>query len=202
MVLLKQERVIHMLVFDKQGLAKELLKNLKIELETAGTAWEFEVMSKQGHNYFGEGTNPQVDHKIKTEVNGIVLYLQANTYVLADSYGTGSFMLDNNPGFAEYKSKNWHADRHSKAIHGRKAGTYYDVFGRKHETSGAFKGVNIEGKKVYTRKKENEKDYFISPTRPSYAVQLAEKWLYTTYLPRAYKLAVQRTNFAKFLIES
>ena len=190
------------LKFDKVGLANEILNKLSIELESACVAWEFEVMSKIGHNYFGEGTNPKVDHIIKTETDKIVAYLQANTYVLADSYGTGSFMLDNNPGLADYKAKNWHSDRHSKAIHGRKSGVYYDVFRRRHETSGAFKGVNIEGKRVYTRKKESEKDYYISPTKPSYAVQLAEQWLYKTYLPRAYKLAVQNINFSKYLIES
>ena len=202
MVLLKQGQVISMLQLDKQGLANELLDRLKIELESAGTAWEFEVSSKIGHNYFGEGTNPQVSHEIQSEVNKIILFLKANTYVLADSYGTGSFMLDNNPGFAEYKAKNWHSDRHSKAIHGRKAGTYTDVFGREHTTSGSFKGVNIEGQRVYTKKNDSERDYYISPTHPSYAVQLANKWLHDTYLPRAYKLAIQQTDFAKYLKES
>ena len=76
------------------------------------------------------------------------------------------------------------------------------MFGRRHSTSGAFKGVNIEGKRVYTRKKDDERDYYISPTHPSYAIQLAENWLYKTYLPNAYKLAVKKTNFAKYLIES
>lgn len=202
MVLLKQGQVISMLQLDKQGLANELLEKLKIELESAGAAWEIEVSSKVRHNYFGEDTNPQVSHEIQSEVKKIILYLKANTYVLADSYGTGSFMLDNNPGFAEYKAKNWHSDRHSKAIHGRKAGTYIDVFGREHTTSGSFKGVNIEGKRVYTKKNDFEKDYYISPTHPSYAVQLANKWLYDTYLPNAYKLVIQKTDFAKYLKES
>lgn len=200
---MKLERVINMaLKFNINGLTNEILSKLKQELEVACTAWEFEVMSKVRHNYFGEGTNPQVDHFLKKESNAIVAYLQANTYVLADSYGTGSFMLDNNPGLEEYKRKHWHSARHGKAIVGRKAGHYTDLFGRGHDTSGSFEGVNIEGKRVYTRKNDNEKDYYISPTHPSYAVQLAENWLYKTYLPRAYKLAIDRVNFAKYLIES
>lgn len=190
------------LKFDTVGLSKEILRNLKIELEGACVAWEIETMSKVRHNYFGKDENPYVGHKLKEKVDGLVAYLEANTYVLADSYGTGSFMLDNNPGLEEYKRKYWHADRHSKAIHGRKAGHYTDVFGRPHDTSGSFRGVNIEGKRVYTRKKDTEKDYYISPTHPSYAIQLAENWLYKTYIPNAYRLAVQKTNFAKFLKES
>lgn len=187
--------------FDKQGLANEILNKLQIELESAFNAWEIEVMSKVRHNYFGDDTNPKVGHELRKESNMIIGFLKANTYVLADSYGTGSFMLDNNPGFAEYK-KAWGTFRHSKAIVGRPAGSYTDIFGRKHTTSGAFKGVNIEGKRVYTRKKESERDYYISPVHPSYAIQLAENWLYKTYLPRAYKLAVQNINFAKYLIEN
>lgn len=188
--------------FDKVGLANEILNKLQVELESAFNAWEIEVMSKVRHNYFGNDVNPEVGHSFKRETNAIIGFLKANTYVLADSYGTGSFMLDNNPGFEEYKRKNWGNFRHSKAIVGRPKGRYTDIFGREHKTSGTFEGVNIEGKRVYTRKKESERDYYISPVHPSYAIQLAENWLYKTYLPRAYKLAVQNINFAKYLKEN
>lgn len=188
--------------FNINGITNEILNKLKDSLEIAFTQWEIEVMSKVRHNYFGEGTNPKVDSYLKKEGNMIIGFLQANTYVLADSYGTGSFMLDNNPGLEEYKRKNWGSFRHSKAIVGRPKGTYDDIFGRQHTTSGAFEGINIEGKRVYTRKKETEKDYYISPTHPSYAIQLAEQWLYKTYLPRAYQNAIKQINFGKYLIES
>lgn len=191
-----------MLKFDKQGLANEILNKLQKEIAVAFLAWEDEVKSKTTHGLFGGGINPYIASTLKREGDMLIGYLKANTYVLAESYGTGSFMLDNNPGFAEYKAKNWHTDRHSKAIHGRKAGTYVDVFGRTHTTSGSFKGVNIEGKRVYTKKKETERDYYISPTKPSYAIQLANNWLWKTYLPRAYKLAIKEVNFGKYLIES
>lgn len=195
------------LKFDMNGLTNEILNKLEIELESAFNAWEDEVMSKVRHNYFGKDANPEVGHSLKKETNAIIGFLKANTYVLADSYGTGSFMLDNNPGFRKYmqsisKDGGWNPARRGKTIVGRPAGTYTDIFGRKHTTSGAFEGVNIEGKRVYTRKKESERDYYISPVHPSYAIQLAENWLYRTYLPRAYKLAVQNINFAKYLKES
>lgn len=85
------------LQFDMNGLANEILDKLQSSIQGAFTAWEIEVMSKVRHNYFGEGTNPKVDSYLKKEGNIIIGFLQANTYVLADSYGTGSFMLDNNP---------------------------------------------------------------------------------------------------------
>lgn len=189
-----------------EGLTNEILNELKKSIESAFNAWEIEVMSKVRHNYFGEGTNPKVAHKLRIEGNMIIGYLQANKYVLADSYGTGSFMLSNNPGFRDYmksigKNGGWNPARRGKAIVGRPKGSYVDIFGRRHTTSGTFESVNIEGKRVYTRKKESERDYYISPTHPSYALQLAEQWLYKTYLPKAYENAVKSINFAKYLIE-
>ena len=206
---MKLERVINMaLKFDIKGLNNEILNKLHKELVDACIAWENEVKSKTTHGLFGGGINPYIESHLKRESKAIVGFLEVNTYVLAESYGTGSFMLTNYPEFQEYRRNKgdgqgqWNPERKGTAIVGRKAGDYVDLFGRKHHTSGAFKGVNIEGKKVYTRKKETERDYYISPTHPSYAVQLATNWLYKTYLPRAYKLAVKQINFAKYLIES
>ena len=193
------------LKFDKVGLANEILNKLQKEIAVAFLAWEDEVKSKTTHGLYGGGTKPYIASKLKREGDSLIGYLQANTYVLAESYGTGSFMLDDNPGLTDYiNSKLYNPLRRGrgKAIRGRVQGNYTNLFGQQRSTSGAFAGVNIEGKRVYTRKKESEKDYYISPTRPSYAVQLAEQWLYKTYLPRAYKLAVQDINFSKYLIES
>ena len=118
-----------------------------------------------------------------------------NTYVLADSYGTGSLMLDNNPGLAEYKkSDKWNPERKGKAIVGRREGEYINLFGRARTTKGTFKGKKIENMSFGTK-------YHIAPTHPSYALQMAEQWLYKTYLPNAYKLAVKNINFSKYLIQ-
>ena len=205
MALLKQEQVINMLKFDMQGLTNEILNKLQKEIAVAFLAWEDEVKSKTTHGLFGGGVRPYIASTLKREGNMLIGYLKANTYVLAESYGTGSFMLDDNPGLKDYiDSKLYNPLRRGrgKAIRGRSAGKYTNLFGQERSTSGAFAGINIEGKKVYTRKKETERDYFISPTRPSYAIQLATNWLYKTYLPKAYQLAVREINFAKYLIES
>lgn len=152
---------------------------------------------------YGDETKAYIASSMKREANKIIGYLSANTYVLAESYGTGSFMLDDNPGLAEYKkSKLWNPTRKGKTIVGRPKGAYTNLFGQGRTTSGVFEGKNIEGKRVYTRKKESERDYYISPTRPSYAIQLANNWLWKTYLPNAYKLAIKNINFGKYLIES
>lgn len=93
---MKQGQVINVLVFDKQALGNELLKKLEKELSWVLQAWEHEVLSKMRYNEFK--AKADVDGKeIKKEVNKIVAFLKANTYVLADSYGTGSLMLTSNP---------------------------------------------------------------------------------------------------------
>lgn len=181
------------------GLINEFLNIFEKELESALNSWENEVKSKIRHNFFSK--NGKVSHEIKREAKGFVAYLKANTYVLADSYGTGSNMLDINPGLAEYRnSKIWNPARKGKTIVGRPEGTYTDLFGRVRKTSGVFKGVNIEGKRVSNN--TNKNDYYISATHPSYAIQLAEQYLYKQWIPLAYKRTINRLDFAKFLIES
>lgn len=190
-----------MLKFDKQGLANELLKNLEIELKDATNAWKNEALSKMRGIKFAhetEGIKAEVDKEIIKKSNGIIVYLKANAVALADSYGVGSLMTSDNPGLQKYMNSNrWNPARHGKSIVGRPRGSYVDAFGRQRSSSGSMEGKPLENRGYVT-----DTDYYISPSNPSYALQMAEKWLYQTYLPRAYKLAVQRINFAKFLIES
>lgn len=193
---MKQGQVSKMLKFDKQGLANEILMKLETELEYACIAWKTEVLSKLKHPFFGTDARPEVEYEIKKESAKIVAYLKANTYVLADSYGTGSLMLKDNPGYAAYKNSGaWNPSRVGNAISGRPEGNYVDIFGRKKYSSGTMEGHNIEGWEMMT-------GYKIEPAVPSYAIQMADKWLHETYLPNAYKLAIKEINFAKYLIES
>ena len=180
-----------MLKFDKQGLANEILAKLKPQIEYACIAWKTEVLSKLRHNLMGTDDNARVDYEIKEESNMIIAYLKANTYVLADSYGTGSLALTSNPGYEEYRrSEKWNPARTSRAIMGRPEGYYIDLFGRKKYSSGYMEGHNMRT------------GFKIEPVAPSYAIQMAYQWLYKTYLPNAYKLAIREVNFAKYLIES
>lgn len=185
-----------MLQFDKQGLANDLLDKLKPQIEYACIAWKTEVLSKLKHNLMGTDDNARVEYEIKKESNTIIAYLKANTYVLADSYGTGSLALTSNPGYEEYRrSEKWNPARTSRAIMGRPEGDYVDLFGNKKHSSGYFEGYNIEGWEMRT-------GFEIEPVAPSYAIQMAYQWLYATYLPNAYKLAIREVNFGKYLKES
>lgn len=191
--------------FNVEGLTNEILNKLEEQLDYAFIAWRTEVLSKLKHPFYGTGERPVVEYEIQKKSKIIIGYLKANAYVLADSYGTGSLMLSDNPGFKDYMMKgNINPARKGKAIAGRPKGEYKDIFNRKRSSSGAFEGENLEGKVVYIRKKGlfSIKKYKIEPSAPSYAVQLAEQWLYKTYLPNAYKLAVQSINFSKYLVES
>lgn len=188
--------------FNINGLTNEILEKLEEQLNYALIAWRTEVLDGLKHPFYEMDKKPYVEYTIEKGSKKIIAYLKANTYVLADSYGTGSLMLDNNPGLAEYKRnrKIWNPARTGKTIVGRPKGDYIDVFGRKRHSEGSLKGKPIENMRF--RGKRANRDYFIAPTHPSYAVQMAEEWLYKTYLPNAYKLAVQNINFAKYLKES
>lgn len=191
---MKQGQVNKMLRFDKQGLANEILMKLEIELQSALTAWKNEVIKYMGFNEFKRNAN--TDYEIKKEGQKIIAYLKANTYVLADSYGTGSLMLLDNPGYQAYRnSDSWNPLRTSNTIVGRKAGHYTDIFGKEHNTSGSMAGKPLEGVTV-------RDGYTINPVSPSRAVEIALGWLYRTYLPRVYSSVVQRVDFSKYLIES
>lgn len=187
--------------FDMNGLTNEILNKLEEQLEYAFVAWRTEVLDKLKHPFYGTDARPEVSYFFERESKTIIGYLQANTYVLADSYGTGSLMVLSNPGYEEYRrSDRWNPERKGKTIVGRRSGSYIDVFGRKRHSEGGLAGYPLEG--LHFRGTKSRKDYVIQPTAPSYAVQLAEKWLYATYLPRAYKYAIQNINFAKYLKES
>ena len=189
------------LKFDINGITNEILNKLEEQLNYALVAWRTEVLSGLRHPFYGVDEKPYVDYTIEKETNKIIAYLKANTYVLADSYGTGSLALTDNPGWAEYKrSDKWNKARTGRTIVGRPKGSYIDVFGRKRHSEGSLEGDSLEGRRF--KGKWSVKEFTIKPSVPSYAIQMAEEWLYKTYLPNAYKNAVRNINFAKYLKES
>ena len=125
------------LKFNMNGLTNEILNKLEEQLDYALVAWRTEVLSNLKHPFYGVDSRPEAEYAIERGSKKIVAYLKANTYVLADSYGTGSLMLDNNPGLDEYKrSSSWNPERKGKTIVGRKKGNYIDVFGRRRHSEG------------------------------------------------------------------
>lgn len=189
------------LYLNKEKLADELLEKLKEELKDAGKSWEIDAYKYfRGikYTYENKELKAKVNTYIERQSNVVIAHFEANTVALADSYGTGSLMLDDNPGLSEYRNdpKRWNPERKGKAIVGRKKGTYTDIFGQKHKTSGKFKGKPLENRGEITNRK-----YFISPNNPSRAIQIADQWFYKTYLPKAYELAVKKIDFSKILLD-
>ena len=151
------------LKFDSKAAIEDFIVLLTDELSYAFLAWKNEVLINMQHPFYKK--KGEVEAEINIETKKIIAKLKANPFVLADSFGTGSLMLDDNPGFKEYKnSGHWNPARKGKAIVGRPSGMYKDIFGNTHKTSGKFKGINIEGMKVNDSK--NNTPYYITPTPP------------------------------------
>lgn len=187
-----------MLRFNINAFSSEFLEILEEELKNVVEIWEQDVCKYMENPYFkGLKSFKEI---VKKEGRRVIVELKASPAVIADSYGTGSLMLDNIPGFQEYKnSDRYNKNRKGKAIEGRKAGTYkHSLTGKKRTTTGSFAGRNIEGQRVNSQ----GRPYYILPSHPSYALQLAQEYMYMQWLPQAYKNTMRRINFAKFLIES
>jgi len=186
---------------NKEMLAKELLEKFEKELKIAGKEWEsdaYKYFRGIKYTYSKKKLKAKVDTHIEILANQVIAHFKANTIALADSYGTGSLMLDNNPGLAEYKAdkKRWNPERTGKAIVGRKKGKYEDIFGQIHTTSGKFKGQKLENRGYVTYT-----SYYISPNYPSRAIQIADQWFYKKYLPKAYERVAAKIDIAKCLVE-
>lgn len=181
---------------DYNKLINDYITNFKVELEFALEHWEQEVKSHIMSDFIKKHGNPQVNSYIKQEQNALVGFLEANPAVLADSYGTGSFMnIKDNPDYQEYRNSSlWNPARKSNKIVGRPEGTYTDIFGNTKYSSGYMKGINLEYTKTHT-------GFQFEPILPSNAIKDANNWLFTTYLPIAYNNTLKKMNFSKYVIE-
>lgn len=94
--------------FDINKFTNEFLRILEEEIRNAAESWERDIyanVNSSFYNYIFEGKRAKVENVVRTEVNGIIAYLKANTYVIVSSYGTGSLMLDDNPRVAKIYAK-------------------------------------------------------------------------------------------------
>lgn len=195
-----------MLKIDSDGLLKEFISNFHKELEFALKNWKTDV-EKFSSGLIKELGVPKADFENIVDSSGkmIIIYFKANPTLLADIYGTGSKMLDDiNPKFQEYwnnrgdRQGQVNPERRTKAIEGRPAGKYTDIFGRTdRESPGTAAGRNIE-------------KGFIKPIEPNQkllneyfgtALQIADKFFKTIYLNRALKNAISSMNLSKYVIE-
>lgn len=97
--------------------------------------------------------------QLKDMISGQVI---SGVHAILDSFGTGSKMDKTNPTLSNYMSSEyWNPARVGYTIVGRPKGSYTDIFGETHISSGKMQGKNIEG--------------FVEPIEPSYAIQWAEQ---------------------------
>lgn len=168
-----------------EDFTQKFIKNLEGALDS----WKEEVLYNVNYKEFKKSATAR--YTIKRETKEIVAILKANTYTLADSYGTGSLMDTSNPGYNEYKnSDNWNPTRKGNAIYGREK-DYTDLFGKPRRTSGVYKDINLEGFEV-------RKNFKILPVPPSQAVRIAKNYLYQIYLPTAYRLTINSMKWSKY----
>lgn len=191
------------LSLDYKALMNDYIKYFMSELDISLKAWEIEVKSGLSSNFANSVTGGKTKKIPRAWVNSYVEntstvikgFLEANTVVIADSFGTGSLMLQDNPALEEYKkSEYWNKYRKGNYITGREEGNYIDFFGRPRTSKGTFKGKILEGRRI----KDN---FIIKPIPPSKALQNAEMRLYNTYIPRVYHNTLRKINFSKYVIE-
>ena len=180
--------------FDKDKLMKDYLNYFYAELSGALINWKQEVldgMTSKEAKKFG----PRVSFELDIYAKGVTAYLKANPAVLMDSYGTGSLMVEDNPGLQAYMNRErWNPARSGKTIVGRPEGEYIDVFGNERYSSGTHEGEPLENIKY-----EKNFRYFAIP--PSGTLKNAKKRLFDTYLKAAYRNALRHIKFSNYIIE-
>lgn len=162
-----------------QKLSKDVISDIKREMR-----WR-EAISQR-----------KFDAIISKTEQMVIADIGANAYVIADTFGTGSEALTNNPKWQDYMANKgrdeWQSNpaRSGKTIVGRPKGKYIDFFGRARYSSGAFEGKNIENKRVAfkinkVKWKADKRYYVIKPIKPSQAVMTAMFWYEQSRLPNA-----------------
>lgn len=200
-----------MLTIDSDAMMKAFLNRFQYFLKAALVCWKEDVM-KYSSNYIKELSTsnfaPKADFKMVVDLSGkmITVFFQANGTLLADIYGTGSEMIEmaklpevfndywNNRGSTP---SHVNPSRRTYAIEGRPKGTYYDIFGNKHESKGTMEGKIIEGGDIQPIEPNDElyKKYFGT------ALEIADKFFRTTYLNNAVKNTIQGMDLSQYIKE-
>lgn len=186
MLRFNSEKAIDMLIALSKdtitALSKEVVSDIKREMR-----WKEAI------------SNKKFDTIISKTEKMVMADIGANAYVIADTFGTGSQAMTNNPKWKEYISNKggneWQSNpaRQSTTIVGRPRGRYIDFFGRARYSTGAFAGKNLENKRIaykINRMKWKEKNryYIIKPIKPSQAIITALYWYEQSRLPTALKI--------------
>lgn len=197
------------LSLDYKTFSEAFLNRFKLNLEQIVLdMWEQDVL-KETSKYLTKYNDPNIGQPLasayaKKRSQDIVAYFEANPEVLVAAFGTGSHMdTINNPLFGSYwRSSSVNPVRTSKAIVGRKKGSYTDVFGNKRVSKGGLEGEYIEGLTYYD--KDTGREVTIQPMDPQEAIQkmvlLADTHL-DNYINLAIELTVENIDISDYIIE-
>jgi hypothetical protein len=139
------------------------------------------------------------DDLTEGDVKAIAGYVSASIiggpWAVMDEWGTGSLMDPENPALASYRnSELWNPERHDLARRGRPMGSYTDIFGEKHVSSGNSEGLNLE---VMAETGKLPPSFL--PTPPSHALQKAFEWMDAGSFQKHLRKAIATFPWGKYL---
>jgi hypothetical protein len=130
--------------FNDEQFMKDLSMNLKNALTNDFADFKSDVLNRvQWEDALQKG---KVETKVNNTIDEILAIVEANAYIIADSYGTGteSILSLSSEIFKDYmQSDYWNELRKSKQIVGRKEGEYINFFGEKVKSSGSKAGDKV-----------------------------------------------------------
>jgi hypothetical protein len=124
----------------------------------------------------------------------VAVTVVGGAWAVMDNYGKGSLMDTTNPALDDYRnSELWNPARHGYEIVGRPEGWYTNIFGKLVYSKGRYEGRVLEGMETrYGRE--------IEPMYPSYAFQVAARWLENYRFAEVINNVLEEFSFAPFFI--
>ena len=150
----------------------------------------------QSHMRTPEGAKGLSEGEITAVATHIVATVLGDGWALMDSFGSGSLMLTDHPGYDEYRgSKYWNPDRVDTAIrtwskeNAAQVGT--NILGKRIRGSNVG-GINLEGKTVGGE--------VVQPQPPSKAIETAMRWMRIGTIQKILLDAIATFPFHQFII--
>lgn len=188
------------LYVDKNLMINEFKTKLIQEIQDSRTNLENEIKNRLGYKIGKEHSEIKV--AVEEVEKKVILYVYANAIALFDNYGSGSKMdVNGNRLITDYigfeAGSNWNPRRSvsDTRIKGRPAGEYTDIFGEKRYSSGAFEGIDLEGKRIPSGK-NGSGSLVIEPHDPSHAIEYGLNW-YDQEFKFILNRAISKMDFTK-----
>lgn len=192
------------LKFDSAKASADFERILKEEMEKLGDKFRQEVLREV--RWVEALRDGQITYKVIDNImNRITLEIRSNSWIIADSFGTGSKMLSpsENPDLWDYMgSEFWNPARSGTPIVGRPKGYYKDMFGRRRRSGGSFEGKNIEGLRYTVHRAEGgaSRSVEIKPVTPTRALIIARAWVNQIYMPQLKQNLNTRFRFSNYFV--